>query len=442
MGICIPCSQRSHQHLKFFDSNCSELDIEPSDLEPISIGGVLKVGKQEEKMKSVGEQEISKADGTLLQENVPITPNSATYREKNQSLISTDDPTSSNRNICTLESVSQKVQNNSVGEKEESVSEPSASGESAGFVPDVATESEENKYVIPQDNSQSPDTQTPNSVTQKVKNTSITLKEEPASEAPLVINVDNSATIQKRKTMYLNEDKDGSQTSGHGRIKNNATGINKRCVGVEDQVEEKTNGVAEYSIPPPSGCSMWNGSRLSLALETFSGITIPIQVSGSIKTYTDDRNRLLHGPGGQTSISIWPNDQYKAEQASLHEKDKIIQELLLQNERLRDSRSDRGTRSSLPPLRLSRTSTSNSNHIQLRQKHKNIAESLSSPPSPVSDTNHYCEQLADNEDAVSAKPFKFLPIEISKERRSRSEESSRGRESITSDWECTAFVML
>merc|ERR1719320_1795784 len=73
-------------------------------------------------MKSVGEQEISKADGTLLQENVPITPNSATYREKNQSLISTDDPTSSNRNICTLESVSQKVQNNSVGEKKESVS--------------------------------------------------------------------------------------------------------------------------------------------------------------------------------------------------------------------------------------------------------------------------------------------------------------------------------
>merc|ERR1719357_2205534 len=202
-------------------------------------------------MKSY-KRDISKADGTILNEKSVITSISATYSENQQSLISEDDQTLSKRTTTSAQVVFQKASCNSVIEKNDSAPGFSASEECADVTSNSVKEEEKNTFVIPEDRSLSPDTPTSYSRPRKVHSTLMS-QELTTDGSP--VSLINCGSIRKWRTLSpdeLNANRHEAQIRGHDSVKMYPR--NKQCFGVKEKVGRNSTG-SEFSISPVSiGC--------------------------------------------------------------------------------------------------------------------------------------------------------------------------------------------
>merc|ERR1719233_1358030 len=230
MGACFVCNEERNQALPFFMLEGSESN---TDLSPKNFVSSIGDGR-EQKMKSVSEQDISKADGTILNEKSVITSISATYSENQQSLTSKDDQTSSKRTTTSAQVVIQKASYNSIIEKNEFAPGVSASEECTDVTSNSVREEEKNTFVIPEDRSLSPDTPTSYSGPRKVHST-LTSTGLMSDGSP--VSVITCGPIRKWRTLSpneLNSNRDEAQGSRQDNLK--IYPIQKPCFEVKEKV--------------------------------------------------------------------------------------------------------------------------------------------------------------------------------------------------------------
>jgi len=280
------CNEERHRAFPIFEPACSDSNIDPSPRNVSSIAG----GREQE-MRSASERDVSKADGTILNEKSVTTTISATYTENQQSLISKDDQTSSKRTTTSAQVVFQRASCNSVIEENESAPGFSASEECADLASNPVKEEKKSTFVIP---------------------------EEKWRTLPPIEVIAN---------------RNEAQCSRQDNVK--IYPINKQCFKVKEKVGMNSTG-SEFSISPVAmGSITQKSSKVVITLEAMSGITIPIQVPSSTKTGNETNCPANFSRERTTSIVIQPNEnhQFSSEMARMQEKDKLIKQLLRQNER-------------------------------------------------------------------------------------------------------------
>jgi len=451
MGACFVCYEGSRQAHPFFISHCSEWNIDsyptPRNLSP-------KLGAGVGEIKSGSKRNILKADGTLLVEEHVTTHNPVTNRVKHSSLNAKDYPTSTQSIKTSSECVLQEACSNSIIEKSESASGPSAAEESADATLDSAGEGETNTYVIPEDKRPSAERRTPDSSLRKPESKLVQQAESWTEDS--LSSVFNSKPVREGETLLTNElntTRGEAPFSKKNSLKTHS--INKRCVGVENKLGKKSTTGTESIISPARDSNI-----VSQRLETSSGMTKPSEFHSSVEIENETNYPSNFSPQC-TPINIKPIEVFKSELARMQEKDEIIKQLQIQNERLKESMPARRLRSRNSsvfksgsgsdfevydgrPCLSTHWSRSSLASEMLHQKLRDIKQSVSVPESPVSQTSNNVEGSAwdDNEEVKLPIPFKFLPAEESREKRSSSNTQDKKPESSSNRWEFSGLVTL